>query len=50
MTNQVSADPHPAVGALPTPPSSLGPPRGLVHVFVHVWKGDGTHVSWMETY
>ncbi|KAK2907971.1 hypothetical protein Q8A73_009044 [Channa argus] len=28
MTNQVSADPHPAVGALPAPPSSLGPLRG----------------------
>lgn len=50
MTNQVSADPHPVVGELPTPPSSLGPPRGLACVFVHVLKVDGTHMSWMETY
>lgn len=33
MTNQVSADPHPVVGALPTPPNSLGPPS-VVHVKV----------------
>ncbi len=50
MTNQVSADPHPVVGALPTPPSSLGPPRGQAYVCVHVVKVDGTHMSWTETY
>lgn len=43
MTNQVRTDPHPAVGALPTPPSSLGPPS------VFVLKVEGTHTSWMET-
>lgn len=50
MTNQVSADPHPVVGALPTPPSSLGPPRGLAHVLVRMLKVDGTHMSRMDTY
>lgn len=47
MTNQVIADPHPAVEVLPTPPSSLGPPRGLA--LVCVLKVDGTHMSWLET-
>lgn len=48
MTNQVSADPHPVVGALPTPPSSLGPPRGLARVFLHELKVDGNKLIFLE--
>lgn len=48
MTNQVSADPHPVVGTLPTPPIAWTTKRAGWCIFV-CRKVNGTHFSCMET-